>query len=74
MDRTCSPEDGVVEEGELHLCVVLQRGPATRSGDVDVGHVERNLHRQERLGRVPHLGGERGSKGVYRVLEASNHL
>ena len=22
--QTCPPEDGVVEEGELHLCVVLQ--------------------------------------------------
>lgn len=46
---TCPPEHGVVEERELHLGVVLQRCPASRCCHVDVGHVERNLHCQERL-------------------------
>lgn len=55
MIRTCPPEHGVVEEGELHLRVMLQRGPASRRRHVDVGHVERNLHRQEGLSRVPDL-------------------
>lgn len=52
---TCPPEHGVVEERELHLGVMLQRGPASRCRYVDVGHVERNLHRQEGLSRVPNL-------------------
>lgn len=46
---TCPPEHGVIEERELHLGVMLQRGPASRRRDIDVGHVEWNLHRQERL-------------------------
>lgn len=52
---TCPPEHGVVEERELHLSVMLQRGPAPRCRHVDVGHVERHLHRQEGLSRVPDL-------------------
>lgn len=52
---TCPPEHRVVEEGELHLRVVLQRGPAAGRRHVDVGHVQRHLHRQEGLGRVSHL-------------------
>ncbi|TNN29964.1 hypothetical protein EYF80_059885 [Liparis tanakae] len=35
-----------------------ERGPASRRRHVDVGHVERNLHRQEGLGRVPDLQGQ----------------
>lgn len=52
---TCPPEHGVIEERELHLGVMLQRGPASRGCDVDVGDIERNLHRQEGLSRVPNL-------------------
>lgn len=52
---TCPPENGVVEEGELHLRVVLQGSPAPRGRHVDVGHVERDMDCQEGLGRVPHL-------------------
>lgn len=53
--RTCSPQDRVIKEGELHLCVVLQGGPSARSRDIDVGYVERHLHRQERLSRISDL-------------------
>lgn len=52
---TCPPEHGVIEERELHLGVMLQRGPASRGCDVDVGDIERNLHRQKGLSRVPNL-------------------
>lgn len=52
---TCSPEHRVIEKGELHLSVVFKGRPASWSSNVDVGHVERNLHRQKGLGRVPHL-------------------
>lgn len=55
---TCPPEHGVVEERKLHLCVMLQRGPASWRRHIDVGHVERNLHRQEGLSRVPNLEEE----------------
>lgn len=52
---TCPPEHGVVEEGELHLRVVLQGSPAPRRRHVDVGHVQRHVDCQEGLGRIPHL-------------------
>lgn len=52
---TCPPEHGVVEERELHLSVMLQRGPTSRCRHVDVRHVEGNLNRQEGLSRVPNL-------------------
>lgn len=52
---TCPPENGVIEEGELHLCVVLQGSPAPRRRHVDVGHVQRDMDCQEGLGRVPYL-------------------
>lgn len=52
---TGPPEHRVVEEGELHLRVVLQRGPASGGRYVDVGDEERNLHGQEGLGRVTNL-------------------
>lgn len=42
--HTCPPEHSIIEEGELHLCVVLEGGPASRCCHIDVGHIERNLH------------------------------
>lgn len=35
--------------------MVLQGGPAPGGRHVDVGHVERHVHRQEGLSRVSHL-------------------
>lgn len=73
---TCPPEHGVVEEGELHLCVMLQRGPASRRRHIDVGDVERNLHRQEGLSRVPNLegggGGGPGKSALCRLTRAGS--
>lgn len=56
---TCSPQNRVVEEGKLHLSVVLQGGPAPGGCHVDVGHVERHVHGEERLGGVSHLPSKR---------------
>lgn len=42
--HTCPPQHSIIEERELHLCVVLEGGPASRRGHIDVGHIERNLH------------------------------
>lgn len=59
---TCPPEHSVIEEGELHLCVMLQRGPATGRRHIDIGHIQRDLHRQEGLGRVSHLRRHMGTQ------------
>jgi hypothetical protein len=45
--HTCSPENRVIEEGELHLSVMLQGGPAPGGCHIDVGHIQRHMHRQE---------------------------
>lgn len=42
--RTCPPQHSIIKEGELHLGVVLEGGPASRSCHINVGHIERNLH------------------------------
>ena len=68
---TRPPEHSVVEERKLHLCVMLQRGPASWCRHIDVGHVERNLHRQEGLSRVPNLEKELKS-ALCRVAMARN--
>lgn len=69
---TCPPENGVVEEGEFHLRVVLQGSPAPRSRHVDVGHVERDMDCQEGLGRVPHLATKPQKEGYAPSSEVSS--
>lgn len=76
---TRPPENRVVEEGELHLGVMLQRRPAPRRRHVDVGHVERDLHCQEGLRRVPDLKpttsfNSNVSKVLIKTAEGPAHL